>query len=303
MRRHKLDSPISYYAIYYFVRFVPRKLCRWLGRFVGTLVFVFSERDRVHLSRNFAVVLGKPWNHPQVRRAVRSVFLNYAHYLIDYFLFPQLNERKVRTFFSTVRGETFLKKALAGGKGALLVSGHIGNWEIGGNLLGSLGYPLTVVGLPHNTAQTNALVHHLRKVRGIEIIEVGDTAFSVVEILNALRKNRIVAMIGDRDHLGTGRLVSFLGKQMRLPPGPVVLSMISGAPLMPTFVLDNHDGTYSGFIEPPIPIESGRNRDRIIDHGLRRLARVFETYISRYPDQWYCPDPLIEYEQAPPAAR
>ena len=299
MRRHALDSPISYYAIYYTVRLLPRPVCRLLGRVVGLGVYLFSKQDRSQLGRNFALALNRPAGDPRVKRAVRRLFRHYANYLIDFFLFPQLSKAKVRTYFSTIQGESHLRRALASGKGALLISAHVGNWEIGGNLLRSLDYPLTVVGLPHNTAQTNALVFHLRNLRGIEIIEVGDSDFSVLQILNALRRNRIVAMIGDQDHLGTGRPTRFLGKQLRLPTGPVILAMISGAALLPTFVLEQTNGTYHGIIEPPLPIDRAGERARAIDRNLHRLARVFETYIRQYPEQWYCPEPLMDDLAAP----
>jgi phosphatidylinositol dimannoside acyltransferase len=302
MRRHLLDSPISYLAIYYTVRCLPRRFCRWVGQGVGWLVFLFSRQDRRNLSRNFGLALNRPACHPEVQRAVRGIFSNYSRYMVDFFLFPQLRAERVRAFFSFIEGEERLRQALARGHGVLLVSAHVGNWEIGGNLLRVLGYPLTVVGLAHNTAQTNILVRHLRSLRGIEVIEVGPSTFSAVEILKALRQNRIVAMIGDRDHLGTGRPVRFLGQQIKLPPGPVILSMLSGAALMPTFVLEEPDGTYRGIIETPVVIENGRNRDAAIEGNLLRLAQVFEHYIRRHPDQWYCPDPLGSGSQPLPAS-
>ena len=300
MRRHLLDSPISYLAIYYTVRSFPRRLCRWMGQWVGWIVFLFSKTDRRNLSRNFSLALGRPAHHPAVQRAVRGVFRNYARYMVDFFLFPQLGAERVRSYFSTIQGEERLRQALAKGRGVVLVSAHVGNWEIGGNLLRVLGYPLTVVGLAHNTLRTNALVRHLRSMRGIEVIEVGASTFGAVEILNALRRNRIVAMIGDRDHLGTGRRVRFLGRQIKLPTGPVILSMLSGAALIPTFVLEAPDGTYRGIIEAPIALEGDGNRDAAIHRNLARLAGVFEHYIRRFPDQWYCPDPLSETSANPP---
>lgn len=292
MRRHVLDSPVSYYAIFHTVRLLPRPVCRLLGQLVGLGIYLFSRQDRGQLARNFALALDLPVDHPRVGRAVRGLFCSYSRYMVDFFLFPQLDKNKLRSYFHTIQGESHLKKALAAGKGVLLISAHVGNWEVGGHLLRSLDYPLTVVGLPHNTAQTNALVTHLRTLSGIEIIEVGQSDFSVVQILNALRRNRIVAMIGDRDHLGTGRPTRFLGKQLRMPGGPVILAMISGAALMPTFVLEDTDGTYRAIIEPALVIDRQGDRNRAIDCNLQRLAQVFETYIRQFPEQWYCPDPL-----------
>jgi KDO2-lipid IV(A) lauroyltransferase len=70
------------------------------------------------------------------------------------------------------------------------------------------------------------------------------------------------------------------------------MAMKSGAALIPAFVLKQPDGRYFGVIEEEIPIECEGVRDKAIKMNLDKTARVFERYIRRYPDQWYCPDPI-----------
>jgi len=116
---------------------------------------------------------------------------------------------------------------------------------------------------------------------------------SAVPVLQALRNNDIVAMIGDRDFFNTGRPVTFLGRRRTMPTGPVLLAMLSGAALIPVFVLARPDGTYAGVLESPVPMDTDGDRTAAIDRNLARLARVFERYIRQHPDQWYCPDRLV----------
>ncbi|MFH1992112.1 MAG: lysophospholipid acyltransferase family protein [Pseudomonadota bacterium] len=292
MRRHILDHPVSYYAIFLASRYLPLSICRWLGKVVALIIYVFSNEDRKSLCVNLSMALGRPAGDPVVRKTVRRLFANYGRYMVDFFLLPQLPPHKVKKFFADIKGEEILKSALTKGRGAILLSAHVGNWEIGGSMLRLLNYPLAVVVMTHNTAATNALVNRLRQDKGIRVIAADQSPFAVVEVLRHLRNNGIVAMNGDRDYFGTGRQVNFMGKKVNLPVGPVIMAMKSGAALIPAFVLQQPDGRYFGVLEEAIALVSEGDRDEAVEKNLEITARIFEKYIRSYPDQWYCPDPL-----------
>jgi len=295
MRSHKLDSPISYYAIFLLVRYLPVRFCRWLGKLIVLTVYAFSHKDRNGLAYNLSIALDRPMDDPSIRKMVRQTYINYGQYMVDFFLIPQLPPHKIKSFFSDIKGEDILIKALDKGKGAIFLLAHVGNWEIGGSMLRLLNYPLTVVGMAHNTAATNVLVNHLRKDKGISVIEMNNwSPFSGVEILRHLRNNEIVAMSGDKNFFGRGRPVTFFGRNVIFPVGPVIMAMKSGAALIPSFVLKQPDGRYFGVLEEAVPLSQNGNMDDDIQENLAKTARIFEKYIRRYPDQWYCPDPFTE---------
>ncbi len=291
MRAHILDSPLSYYATFFVVRYVPTWFCYLLGRLVALIIYCFSRADREGLAGNLSVVLKQPAHSSFIRKMVRSVFLNYGQYMVDFFLTPQLSPRRVKELFSDIRGEEILKRALARGKGVIFLSAHVGNWEIGGSMLRMLGYSLTIVAMAHNTAMTNALVNQLRQDKGIKVISMDMYShFSGIEILRHLRNNEIVAMNGDRALSGRGRKVDFFGKRVTFPVGPVLMAMKSGAALIPAFVIREGTGKYFGVLEEPISLFSGGTLEKDMDRNLALTARVFEKYVRRYPDQWYFPD-------------
>jgi lauroyl/myristoyl acyltransferase len=294
MRRHVLDRPVFYYAIYLSVRCLPVRLCRSLGKAVAMVIYAFSHRDREGFAFNLSIALNRPVDDPLVKRTIRRIFANYGQYMVDFFVMPQLPPHKTARFFAHLKGEDVLQRALAKGRGAILLSGHVGNWEFGGTMMRLAHYPLTVVALAHNAPTTNALVNKLRHSKGIQVIEVDGSPFSGIEILQHLRSNGIVAMIGDKEFFGHGLPVDFLGVQVHFPVGPVVLAMKSGAALIPAFVLKQPDGRYFGVLEEPIPLTLEGDRHSVIKENLGRTARIMETYIRRYPDQWYCPDPIVE---------
>lgn len=294
MRKHLLDNPISYYAIYLFATYIPVKVAHWVGELVGLIFYAFSRNDRQGFAVNLSMALGRPAEDPAIRNIVRRIFLNYGQYLIDFFLIPQLPAHKTKKFFAYLKGEEILQQALAKGKGAILLTAHLGNWEAGGSILSAMDHSLALVVMSHNAPATNTLVNQLRQFKGIKVFEVDQSLFSGIEILHHLRNNGIVAMSGDKDLLGQGRPVTYFGRTVSFPIGPVVLAMNSGAPLIPAFVLKQPDGRYFGVLEKAIPIVLEGARNDIIDNSLSETARIFEKYIRSYPDQWYCPDPITE---------
>jgi lauroyl/myristoyl acyltransferase len=296
MRQHILDNPVSYYAIYVLARLLPLRVGRWIGRFVAWIVYLFSTRDRNGFAHNLSIALDKPVHHVHIRRLVRRMFVNYGEYMADFFCLPQLPKHKAQAEFSHLKGEEIIQNALKRGRGVILLSAHIGNWEFGGTMMRLSQYPLAVVSLPHNSAPTNALVNRFREGKGISVIEVDASPFSALPILKHLRKNGVVAMIGDKDFFGNGKLIPYFGKRVRFPIGPVTIAMASGAALIPAFVLKGLDGRYFGVLEEAIPLKSDGPRDAAIEKNLKRIATIFETYIQKYPDQWYNPDPITETE-------
>jgi KDO2-lipid IV(A) lauroyltransferase len=294
MRKHVLDNPLSYYIIYLLARFLPVRVCHRIGNIVGLAVYAFAKKDREGLACNLSLALNRSPDDLFVRRTVRQIFLNYGRYMADFFLIPQLADDRIKKFFSAIKGEHVLQRALARGRGAILLLAHLGNWEIGGSMLRAMNYPLGVVAMRHNTAVTNLLVNRLRIDKGIKIFHVDGSLFCGIDILRYLRNNGIVAISGDKDFFNNGRPVTYFGETVRFPIGPVVMAMNSGADLIPAFVLKQPDGTYVGVLEEAIPMDLEGNRYDAIDKNLAKTARLFERYVRSYPDQWYCPDPIVD---------
>jgi len=105
MREHILDNLISYYAIFFSVRYLPTAFCHWLGQIIALLVYAFSRKDRNGLASNLSLALQRPAVDPVIQNNVRRIFINYGHYMVDFFLAPQLPSAKIKRFFAEFRGE------------------------------------------------------------------------------------------------------------------------------------------------------------------------------------------------------
>ena len=147
MRQHVLDNPLSYYAIFLFTRYLPIHVCYWLGKIVVSIIYAFSSKDRKGLAYNLSLALNMEPDDHSIKKTVRSIFMNYGRYMVDFFYLPQLPPHRIKRSFSHLKGEDVLKRALEKGKGAILISAHVGNWEFGGTMMRLSDYPLAVVAI------------------------------------------------------------------------------------------------------------------------------------------------------------
>jgi KDO2-lipid IV(A) lauroyltransferase len=200
-----------------------------------------------------------------------------------------------------------LLDALAAGKGAILALPHLGGWEWAGRWVADLGHPITVVVEPLQPPELFEWFASLRAALGMTVVPLGPSAGNTV--LRALRANEVVCLLSDRDLGGGGIPVTFFGEVTTLPAGPAMLSMRTGAPVLPTAVYftGRRDG-HLGVVGPPLRAHrSGRRRDDVALFT-QALATELEDLIRRAPQQWHLfqpnwPSDRRPVEAVPPAHR
>lgn len=292
MRKHILDKPRLYQWTLYVARTLPQPVLYGFARLVGGLVYLFSSKDRATMRHNLRIALNGAClriNHAVI---LWRVFQNYALYMVDFFRLLGMDPVESRRRTHLYEGRRHLDEALAQGRGVILLTAHLGNWEIGGLGLRALGYPLTVVSLKHNTAFTNHLVNTMRSRHGIRVVEVGDSAYDGIEIIRALQRQEVIAVLGDRVFADRAGTTTLFGRTVPLPLGPILVAMATGAPIIPAFSVMEAPGLYRGIVEPALDIQRGPDREVALQHNLRQVAGVFERIIRRFPDQWYQVDRL-----------
>jgi len=270
------------------IGFVGHLLPRWLmlrmANWVGHFYWGVMGKDRRMVYRNLSRILPDPRD---ARKMTRRTFVRYAKYLVDYTRMDLLREDTFQSLVRHFEGKEYIDQALAQGKGGLILTAHLGNWEMGGVFLTLMGYPLTVVTAPDVEAQLHQYRIRLREGQKIRVVTLNDTLSSSLAILQALKANELVALLGDRDLLGKGVPVQFFGKRVYFPMGPGLLASLSEAPLIPTFVLIDEKDRYLCLAEPPIVLQRTGNRDEDLAENTQRIAAVMEKFIRAHPDQWY----------------
>ncbi len=268
------------------------RLPRWanhLGaRFVIWVVMTLHHRPKRAIARNLARILGASPDDRRVRAATRQMLRNFAIYWVDLFAFAQLPPERTRALVDRVDGAEHLEAMRAAGKGGLLLTAHLGNWELGGMITRLLELPMSVVYVPDQFAEVERCRSLLRRALGVAEIAIQPNGMlNSLPALRALGAGRFVALQGDRDFDERGLPVELFGGTVRLPAGPFHLALATGAPLLPVFIAYTSGYRLAVQLGPPIRLESTGNRRADVRRGLEQWARVLEDAVRRWPTQWY----------------
>jgi len=223
-----------------------------------------------------------------LRREVRRSFASYARYWLESFRVPDRTPEELRAGMSC-DGFEHVEAARAAGKGVILALPHLGGWEYGGAWLGALGHPVSVVVEPLEPPELFQWFAEFRVRLGMDVLPLGPGVSGAV--LRALRENRIVCLLCDRDLVGDGPEVTFFGERTTLPAGPVTLGLRSGAPVLPAAVYFDGRDRHRGRVGPPLDLgRRGRLRDDLAA-GTQALAAALEGLIAAAPEQWHLLQP------------
>jgi KDO2-lipid IV(A) lauroyltransferase len=284
-RKHILESPFVYDLGIKGVGYLPRRLAYAIAERGAELSYLFYKKARKNIQENLSHVLPDA-SSGKLASLSLNTFRNYSKYLVDYGRFNNLCVDKLFKEVVHVDGTKNIDEALARGKGLIMLTAHLGNWELGGIFFGRQDIKINILTARDAVAEVDAIRSRYRKFHNINTIVLGDSPFDILEVLAALRRNEIVAMLVDRGGM-SGPTVPFFGKSVTFPEGPIKLAKETGAPIIAGFVLREKDG-YRAVAESPIYYESsGGDAERNSERIAKTVLKVFERYIRKYPDQWY----------------
>lgn len=261
---------------------LPLKVAYKISRFISDIHYFFAKEDRQNVTENFKVIFPQK-SEKEISKIRKEVFRNFAKYLVDFFRFSKLNSTNIIKLVK-VENLNFIDQALAKGKGAVLATAHIGNWELGGVTMGLLGYPIWAVALPHKDSRVDQYFNHQRTSKRLMTIPFGKAAKQCLKVLS---HNSLLALAGDREFASGGVRVDFFGRQTNFPKGPAAFSIITGSPIIPGFTIRNKDDSFTLIFEKPIEFKASKNREGDIKELTMKYKSVIERYILRYPEQWY----------------
>lgn len=249
------------------------------------------ERDSVReaILDNFAAVLSLPRQSREVEHAGREMVSRHSRLWIDLLRYSGRSDVDPKSLLASRVGDERLVEAQKEGRGAILLTAHVGNFELGGLFLAQLGLKVAVVYVPDPSPVIEMHRDDARKMLGVQGIAVDKTPFGFLPVFRALERNMCVAMQGDRDVSGTGRTMPFFGKTASFPIGPFRIAQASGAPIFPVFVLQEEDGRYRTIVEEAIrvPHARGAAASEAVVAGLAKFVGRMEATIRAYPTQWY----------------
>jgi KDO2-lipid IV(A) lauroyltransferase len=266
---------------------MPRPFCQWLSARIGLASYARRAEAQEALRANLQLVTGR--QGADLEALCAENVTNFSHMLADYFLCAGADAPKqARRLLHGWSGEDHLAAAQARGNGAIIVTAHLGHWELGGLMLARRGLPLTVITLEEPSSDLTRWREACRRQLGIRTITVGPGhPFAFVEMIQTLRRNELLAMLVDRPYGGTGAPVQFFGHETEFSTAPALLAHHTGAAVLPAFVLQDAYGGYVSMAESIIPMETKTNSRPVLVANTQRIATIFETIIRRHPEQWF----------------
>lgn len=278
--RHGLARPSSYKIGYSLGKWLPRGVLFHLADLLADATHWTNAEPAGNLRANLRSAFPQR-SEREIEELSKNVFRNFARNLVDYGRFPMITTEALDRLLPSIPHLHFIEESFAKGKGVILVTGHLGNWELGALFFARHGFKINVVTIPEGSERIDSIRGAYRMRQNIRTIVVDGSPFSSLEIVAALRRGEIVAMLVDRLNGTDGIPAKFFGEDRRFPRGPFVLSRATGAPIIPAFIL--RDGNkYRVVVDPPFFMDEPGD-----EPGARRVSESLERIIQAYPDQWY----------------
>lgn len=282
MPKHFLNIPVAYKLGIKWAGYLPTFLSYAISRSIADISYVFYKSAVKNVKQNLRLVF-PTFSEKKLSCITRSLFRNYSKYLIDYGRFAHLQKSAVIGQIACYKGKENLDAALQMNKGLLVLTAHLGNWELGGIFFGSYGLKTNVLTLRDENPEIDTIRKWYREAYGVKTITVGDSPFSPIEMVRALNNNEVIAMLIDRYHTGSDSItINFFHKPVPFPRGPFILSRLTGAPVVVAFVV-REKNVYKGIIEGPFMVTHENEEYEILE----KVIKILEDNIVMYPDQWY----------------
>ena len=265
------------------VRLTPASVCTALAQMAAVIYWRLAAHRREIVVQNLLPVFAN--DHAAAQSAARKMFTEFSLKLMDLWRY----EGGVATdnWFVDWTGWEIFNTAAARGRGVLLVTPHLGNWELGGAFMSRHGCPLLVLTQAEPDPRLTAMRQASRARWGVETLVVGEDAFAIIEIIKRLQAGATVALLVDRPPAPTGVPVDLFGRKFSASIAAAELARASGCAIVPTLIV-REPGGYRAQILPEIVYDRaviGNRGQRIA--LTQEILRAFEPAIRHYATQWF----------------
>lgn len=284
---HALNNGLIFGATYHGVSRMPARVSYSIGK-LGTWLACKSMRRVTSAVKSNLREVFPDRTEAELDSLALLTYRSYAYDTIDFIrsLSRPVDELEAK-IVDLDRG--IFERLLGEEKGILLVAAHFGSWELGAVILRKLlGYPLTMVALPEPDENVNRIRTEMRTSLGVELLEVRQGIDTPLQIRRQLADNRIVGMLLDR-HVGRDHVaVDFCGKTAHFLKTPALLSYLSGAPMLPAWVVRHADGRFRCLFDEPVYAErDGSDREATLRRATQTMADRLAAKVHEYPHLWY----------------
>ncbi len=251
----------------------------WLGRFAYWPVGIRRSVVRRHIASAFP-----DFSPRQISQTAIAAYESLGRTSIETAVLAGTSPERIINMVTETVGWDLLESALAQGKGVILATGHLGNWELGGAYFAARGIPVGAI----TRRMANPLFdRYLRATRASVGVEVIHDAVAVRRVPRALGEGKLIAFLCDQDGIGlASTYVPFFGRPARTPRGPGVFALRLGTPVLFACCVRKPDGTYRIAFES-VPVQTTGSREADVDAVVAAFTRQLEADVRRTPGQYF----------------
>lgn len=275
---------LQYTAVLFFINFinlVPFKLSFQISRGIGLLLYLFDGRHRKAALENLKASFPEKGD-AEILRMAKESFKNIGCIIAELARIFKYGEEWLKDTVE-FQGRENIEMALKKGKGVLVMSGHIGNWEIGALAIGREWKFNSVVRHLDNKF-LNKILYKIRTVFDNGVISKKN---ALKEVLKCLKRNEIVAILMDQNtSLEDGVFVDFFGRKACTTPVVALIALRTGTPVIPTFAVREETGKIRVIAGEEIKILQSEDYRRDIEKYTAIFTGEIESVIKKYPEQW-----------------
>ena len=263
-------------------RLLPEDFAYAMGDRFADRIYAKNGKGVKRLRSNYSRIASQS-SAEELEKLVQDGMRSYLRYWVDTFRFP--NWTKERTITTVVcENENYLRDPIALGRGCIVALPHAGNWDHAGTYFCSTGIPLTTVAEHLEPEKLFRRFLSYRESIGMEVLDLNTRAVAV--LAQRLRAGKLVALVADRDLSQSGLQVQFVSGAAKMPAGPALLAIQTGAPLITAFVKYEGKGIRIIF-NPEIPVPTSGSVSEKAQIMTQEMANVFAQRISESPVDWH----------------
>ena len=262
---------------------LPERASRRSFEFLADQMWRRRGSSVVQLERNLARI-DPAWTPDEIHELSRETLRGYLRYWNEAFRLPSWSPERIRDTFD-LENKEWMDQAVRSGTGAILVPGHMANWDHAGAWAAQRYGGITTVAERLKPEGLFDQFLAYRRTLGMEVFPIGHPDL-VRDLARRVNEGRIVALLGDRDISRNGIEVSFFGQPAKMPAGPAILSLMTDAPLYPVLMWFDGD-RIDGHIYERVVAPTGVDRSEQIRQMTQQVAKCFEDGIRKRPTSWH----------------
>jgi KDO2-lipid IV(A) lauroyltransferase len=266
-----------------FIGILPRSIARSLAAAAARILLMLLPKLRRIAVFNLRLAF-PGWTAAQCRATLRNMAHCLGWQAVEFARFPRYSRGNIEEVIEIEGHENFLE-AQRRGRGVLVLTGHIGAWEVSSFAHAVYGFPMHYLARPLDNARLDAFVNRYRGLVGNEPISKNESARTVLKVLNS---GGIVGILADQNTLPEeGVFVDFFGRTACTTTGIARLALHTGSPVVPGYAYwDDALRKYKLRFDPAVELVETGNQEHNVFENTQRFAKIIEAIIRKYPDQW-----------------